>query len=294
MNKIVFALILAFCASYTAFAQAAKTEQWEYLIVSTGGFSLAPGEEAEPAKTKYLGKRTGTLGFNQLENYQKEFDRLGQLNWELVAVVAPLSTYNNTRQSGEEQFKGSQFVFKRRFDVLRSRREADEQQQRNDQVQATATQGKLTKIELVDLDALEYTQKVEQVRRADEQKLRQALESVKNVRLKIDKLSSDSIPDRSFSVYAEVTIDGSADLLKNGNQYRISEAQKYLKEKAIDTFNQIGLRTFSVNDEPFINYQPSNRGNTTIKVSLALNSQGTSRIVAQGFLNGVYPNTINR
>lgn len=289
MYKFVFALIVVLSINSFALAQTETSNQWEYLIVSLSEFTTPLGEEAEIAKPKLLGKRTGTVGFHQQESYQKEFDRLGRFGWELVSVTPP--NYENS--SGNGQLQGSQFVFKRVFDAARTSREAEEKQKLDEQFQISSAQTKQNKPEIIDLDALESQQKTENLRRADEQKLRQDLENVKNVAVKVKQIRSFSIPDRGFNASAEIEIDGSAVLLREGNKFRLSEAEKYLKEKSIDVFNQIGLRTANISDQPISTYRRNNE-NISIKVSLVLNYQGTSKTVSQTLLSGVYINAGNR
>ena len=314
-KPILFLLFLIASASFKIGAQtqtippfALPNEvQWEYLAATVNETNVNKPfnniENLQPTRIKtntlpYGYERNGKIYFAYLFNFvrvQAAIDSLGKNGWELVGIVPP-DLKNGTSSPNE-----TGLIFKRKFDRNRSEREFKYWRRRELTQIAKFEQTSPDPNEIIDLDDLELRKKTVDLRRDDERKLRQALEKVKNVSLKINKVSSGSYYSEKqakfFDAFADVTIDGSAALLKDGNKFRFSEAKKYLKEKADDIFNQIGLRAAKSGDQTlptfFENGFESGRGNTLIKINLVLNYQGKSKTVTEGFLRGDFTDVTN-
>ncbi len=254
-------------------------ETWEYLIVSVGTFS---DKEKLTVADKWLGRRQGSIGFYQDTSTQNEFDRLGKLGWELIEIL-PVTV------NDQPAIPNSKFIFKRKFDAARSEREIEDSKQPANKIKSDLPI-KVKVENLVELDEAEFTNKQNEVADKAKTRLEQAIKntgisSIVNLQTRYFKYNKQ--------VSAEVVIDGTSALLKEGNKYRLSEAKKYVRQVATELFNKIGLRQISPNEDFFSeNSGFRNTGEVFINLSVVINHNGATRNVTGGYINGSWVETI--
>lgn len=316
MSKAIFFLVIALFISVNAPNVNAQQkvygnvnvadETWEYLVVNVNELTNENNTsetkqeipDLQPTASKINNKNFGyikdgltyyatTYGFIRV---QAVLDYLGKSSWELAGIIPPEIGGGNTLGK-------ARLIFKRRFNNNRSiqeaeeRRKQEERQKQIDELQAKSKstsqnrtdvkKAELAKVEIVDLDALEFQQKNEALQLGQVQKIRQALENIKTVKLVIEKMNSGSVPNRYTSISGVIKIDGTLELLKDG-KYRASEAKKFLRDKAVEIAAQMGLQIYG---EPF---DDSGNGNTNIDISLVVTYRGGSKVVASERLSGFY------
>ncbi len=255
-------------------------ETWEYLIVSNGNFG---DKEKLNVTDKWLGRRQGNAGFYQFAAPQNEFDRLGKLGWELVGIVPGGAGENPA------SIENSRFIFKRQFDAVRSARETEEAKQLANETKIIQPDKGKTE-NLVELDRAELVNKRKETAENAKTNLEQIINnpsivSIQNV--------ETQYPNNTKLGRADIIVDGSAALLKDGNKYRLSEAKKYARQIAAEIFNKVGLRQVSPSEDFFSeNGNFSNRGGVLFRLSVVINHNGAAREVAGGYITGNWIETI--
>ena len=203
---------------------------------------------------------------------EKNLNDLGQQNWELVSVVPP--GLNDGYSTGS-----TRFIFKRPFDVLRNSREAELKKRLEEQ-------SRQSQVELVNLDALE----IQSAQKEDEEKAKAKIEQ------EIKRIKGFSV--LSFKPYAwfpnandrriggELVIDGSKELLKEGNKYRASEVAKFIRQAGNEIYRMIDLTSKGDNQEPFLPYFNGYRRGVIIKLSVVVIYNGVTKTLAEGTIQG--------
>ncbi len=197
------------------------------------------------------------------------FNDLGQKGWEL----AGLTFYEG---------QSTRFIFKRPFDAERSRQEA----------QKTNEQNKQPSIEFVNLDEVEKQSSQKEGEEKAKSRIEQAIKSVKG--FSIISLKSyawfPSINDRRIG--GEVVIDGSKELLKDGNKYRLSEVDKFIRQAANEIYKAAELKPRYANQGTFREggYNPNENG-VNIKISVVVNYKGAVKTLAEGVIQGDWEET---
>ena len=283
-TKICIFLLLTFFASFSLFAQTtveiSPSEKWEYLIVSIGNFS---DKEALKVPEKWIGRRQGTVGFFQDVQRQNEFDRLGKLGWELVEIL-PVSS------NDQPVSDLSKFVFKRKSDPNRSLRESEELKNLLAEIKITPPNVVKT-TDLIELDRANYEARQNEAADTARLKLEQAVKNVKGFSI-VSVNSSAWFPNNNDRrVRAEVVIDASKDLLRNGNQYRASEADKFIRQAANEIYKAAQLKPQYVNQEPFATYSDANQRGVIVKIIVVVGYNGTTKTVSEGFVQGGWDET---
>ena len=203
---------------------------------------------------------------------EKNLNDLGQQNWELVGVVPPSLSDGTTNGI-------ARFIFKRPFDAFRNSQEA-ELKKKNEE------QSRQSQVELVNLDALE----IQSARTEDEEKAKAKIEQ------EIKRIKGFSI--LSFKPYAsipnaidrriggELVIDGSKELLKDGNKYRASEVATFIRQAGNEIYRMIDLTSKDANQEPFVPYFYGYRTGVTIKLSVVVIYNGVTKTLTEGTVQG--------
>lgn len=249
------------------------TSQWEYLVIEfSGGGSYLISTEKEPAVGK-VGWREDNYG-NRLVRYadnrstQAVLDEMGKRGWELISVASA-------------EIKS--FVFKRPFIATRSAKETAELEKLEQDVKA-GIKPVVKKEPLVDLDRADARAADDALANQAKSKLEQAirnagLESLVSVKTQYSSYSRES--------WAEVMIDGSAQLLKDGNKYRETEAKKYVNEVADKLFKNSGLQQVPGTDRYYFDIGGvSKRGEIVINLSVFIKYNGRDSIVSRGAITG--------
>ncbi len=254
-------------------------EAWEYLIVSVGTFG---DKEKLTVADKWLGRRQGSIGFYQDTSTQNEFDRLGKLGWELVGIVPG--------GAGESQAstENSRFIFKRQFDIARSARESEESKQLAIELKNNSPNKVKTEF-LVELDRAEILNKTNEIAENAKRNLEQIINNLSVISI---KNVQTYYPKNTKLGFADIVVDGSSVLLKEGNKYRLSEAKKYARQIATEIFNKVGLRQVLPGEDFFSeNGNFSTRGEVLIRLSVVINHNGATREVAGGQITGNWAET---
>jgi hypothetical protein len=256
--------------------QAQTAQRWEYLVLYfTGGAGTAITAVKDVPAAK-LGDRQSYFGdrmfrYSDAPYPQAVLDELGSAGWELVAATPTT-----------EQHAGN-YVFKRPFDRARSQREAAEVQRLEKEASAAGTGTiplPVKKEPLIDLDRADVKAADDAVAEKAKVRLEQAIKesglgTLVNIRTFYNNYSKETS--------AELTIDGSAVLLKDGNKYRASEAQKYVSEIATELFKKSGLQLGKGADRYYFEGGGFNqRGEIQIVISVIVKYNGKNSQVGRG------------
>jgi len=251
-------------------------KQWEYLVVSFGKIRFIDPTDTPELKTKGLSKlvsysKLGVVSASEALTTQFQMDTLGKFGWELVGVVGAIG--------GDQEL-----LFKRPFNPGQSKLEAAIIKKEGETLlaaqneEATMLAVKLkSKVDLVDLDALERAEAIDKNRRSQEDHLKKAISDFSEYPVTSVNVRSTADSPTGTEVRAEIVVDGSAVLLKDGNIYRKSEA-KTLAEKVS---KELALKAGVRNDS----YRYSG---VTLNVSIKVTYKGVSEIVAQKSVYGGY------
>jgi hypothetical protein len=278
-----FLIILVSC--FALFAQAppslppvpAQPPQWEYLIVGFTNTASSPiiqmEKEAAAAKVGFRSIYYGDklVRYSDNANYQAALDELGKTGWELVSVIPPAGDQAGT------------YIFKRQFDRGRSQRELAETAKLEQDARAGIKQT-LAKEPLIDLDRADVKAADDAIANKAKEKLEEAiknagLSSLVSVSTRYDRYSKET--------RAEVTIDGSGVLLKDGNKYRTSEAKKYVGQVAAELFRKSGLQQVPGTDKYYFeNEGMDRRGEIIVSLSVIIKYNGRENYVSRGIITG--------
>ena len=208
---------------------------------------------------------------------EKNLYDLGQQNWELVSVVPPSLSDGTTNGI-------ARFIFKRPFDVLRNSREAELKKRLEEQ-------SRQSQVELVNLDALE----IQSARTEDEEKAKariaQAIKQVKGFSVLSFKPYASFFNVNVPSIGGEIVIDGSKELLKEGNKYRASEVAKFIRQAGNEIYRMIDLTSKGDNQEPFLPYFSGYQPGVSIKLSVVVIYNGVTKTLAEGTVQGDWETT---
>ncbi len=221
LKKTIGILVLCFLCSTIAFAQ--SETQWEYLEVSPQTYTESYGvykSNVSVRRYNYLNEGKSMFG-------EPTFERLGKAGWELVNAY---SLENNTKNNT------TSYIFKRRYIKARTDKEIEELEKWLKQEVAKIQPPK--EFNLNDLDVFEEKQNLAAYNRSQEEKLRNVLEQIKDIPIQIINVESVSPNIGRTSAAAEIVVDATSILLKNGNNYRSSEAQEYLKQVVAKIINR--------------------------------------------------------
>ncbi len=269
-----------------------------FTILLFSSFSFAQGRRNTLTQWEYL-EVSGTKyssGYYQITRYYRDYNFLtsaanfaGQNSlewikdsgWELVGVV------NN----GENPVS---LFFKRPFNKTRTENEIARLKKNYETESQMPVKQKSS---LIDLDEQEFQQKLADYNKSEEVNLTEALAQIKNFPLQIISVQSKSSRFDYENLSAEIVLDATSVLLKNGKSYRSSEAEKYYQ----DFVKQIteNLRLMQVGSTNGIAQQISeglfslrpigktygNNDQITIYISVIVNADNKQNIVAQGTIN---------
>lgn len=251
---------------------------WEYLEISSPSYSIRENETLHYRHYNFLTAGESFSGPTSLA-------WLKGTGWELTSTVS-------FPESGQ-----TVMYFKRQVDDARTSREISLLKNKYDSQPIVRAPSKQNR-KVVDLDRTEQGQKLVEYNRTEEAKLRAALGMVQGVPMKILSVRSGASNVGSSRVAADVVIDASSILVKNGNQYRSSEADTYLRDTALKIAQTArisyrddiqpnaaliseGLRT---PEEPGKEITPG--GSVSIRLTLVIVVMGEQNIIAQGYING--------
>lgn len=271
-------------------AVSAANKQWEYLVVSFGKTYFANPNEEPEAKTAGLSKlvsysKAGIVSAQEALTTQGQMDTLGKFGWELSGLVGSIG--------GDQQM-----VFRRTFDPSQSEREAKLIREEGErllaaQKEASARMVKAAKepsTELVDLDAVEKAAATAETRRKEESRLKQAIETMKDYPIVDVNVRSLAFEPTDSRLTAEITLDGSAALLKDGNKYRSSEGQAIAKQVANAIYAAAGLKQdygMSASSGYYL-------GDVKISVLVKVTYQNASKVVATENVGGKWSERVRK
>ncbi len=271
-KKFAFSLFLCIFTISIVSAQSTN-KQWEYLEVSEINSSYNyPNIESFPYRTYNF--------FNEgkVISGTASLDWLGKSGWELVGAISTGENNSSTK-----------LVFKRPYNQQRTKNEIE-------QLSKTfAVQTKIPTADLIDLDAQATKQKLDDFNRREEERLKVALASINNLPVKVISVKSmASSPDRT-GLAAEIVIDGTSILLKDGNKYRSSEAVNYLQEvnkRIIDSLKlEASLFSQIHSNFPIGKFPENPNGGISIGISVIINYKEKQNVVAQGYVSGRWKET---
>jgi hypothetical protein len=275
MKKWLLGLFLILLLTFFAFAAKSvkKTEtNWEVLEISDVTDCRLDFEivRRECRSYNYLTFGTTFKGLASLE-------WLKESGWELVGILSSADS-------------ADKLYLKRRYDKLRTEKEIARLKNEFKTSQARSN--------LIDLDDSEFQQQIRQFKQEEIAKLKTALEQIGNPSLKIMGVESDALSVREQYLRAEIVLDGTSTLFKEGGTYRSSEADKYFQENGKQILEKINL---SANAVLFSNAQRIAKGafipvkigefrlnysGIALKISVVVNHNNQQIIVAQGWVYG--------
>ena len=287
----------------------ARTQQWEFLVVSFGKTYFTAPNEVPEMKTDGLSKllsysKVGIVSAQEAVGTQNQMDTLGKFGWELVGVVGAIG--------GDQQM-----LFKRQFDAGRSEKEAvwikeegarllaaKEQAAKVREEQDKAAREKLateaaaaSHADLIDLDVLDAAAASQarslattENRKKEEDRVKAAIGRLSNYTIVVaDAVSSATAPDNS-DVKATVTVDGTSTLLKDGNKFRLSEARVLAKQVAQQIYKDAGLKQRASYYSP----EDNSAKEVRIDVSVSIRYANSSKVVVNERIGGVWPHRVER
>jgi hypothetical protein len=254
-------------------------KQWEYLVVSFGKTYFSEPNLEPETKTAGLSKlvsysKLGVVSAQEALTVQWQMDTLGKFGWELIGIVGAIG--------GDQEM-----VFRRAYDPEQSKVEATLIREEGERLLAAQREvaSNLAQADFVDLDAIEKAAAIAQTRQKEEARLKTAIESLNNPAIvEVKVVSSATSPDGS-ALTAEVTVDGTAQLLKEGNKYRSSEAQALAKQVATAIYRAAGLSSRYESDS-YLSYA---LGEVKINALVRISYQGKQKIVATANAGGKWP-----
>lgn len=260
---------------------AAAESQWEYLIASFGKTYFSSPAEVPEITATGLSKLVGysQLGLGSVQEApltQSQMDKLGKFGWELVGIVGAIG--------GDQQM-----VFKRRFDPEQSKKEAELVRQEGDKLLAAKKQEeeRLVKLaanpaqELLELDQYEKDSARAKTRQNEEMRLNEALGGMNDPRILSIAVSSTADNPNDSEAQVKIVYNGTEELLKDGNKYRKSEAEKLALGIARRACAAAKLKGTTV-DSTWAR-------EINITVNISINYQGRSLVVASGVAAGNWP-----
>lgn len=273
---LIFIAAIGVCSSFAQTATVSVSdESWEYLVISI--IYLSDKEDFSVAD-KWIGRRQGKVGLSQDPKTQNELDRIGKLGWQLVGIM-PANVNDNP------SLENSKFIFKRKLDLARSEREAEELKKLLDEIKTNPPKP-INITNLIELDTADFFAQQNEVADKAKARLEQA---IKNTSITSIVNLTTRYNSNGKQTYAEIVVDGSSALLKDGNKYRLSEAKTYTRQIAVELFNKIGLKQVSPNED-FYKEQGSGgfsyQGEVSILLSVAIKYNGTTRNITSGYING--------
>lgn len=273
-NLFFAAFFTLLCFSFSS-AQNANTNNdiWEYLVVSVTNFN--DKQNFNPTE-KYIGRRQGNVGFYQDNLTQNEFDRLGKLGWELVGIL-PMN-------SGEQSnISFAKFIFKRPLNVARSQSEAEDLKKITEELKIPLAKTP----DFVDADLLKAQSDQKQKEKEANEKIEQALKRIRGYSI-ISIKGLSWFPNKNDQrIAAEVVIDGTKELLTDGNKYSSSESRDFIRKVASEIFNVAELKPLN-NQEFFQEYFNPNSNGVNIKLSVVIKNNEKTKTVAEGSIVGIW------
>ncbi len=127
--------------------------------------------------------------------------------------------------------------------------------------------------------------------RQEEERLRNALSKINNSTTKVINVKGAAVELDKTSLAAEIVVDGTLILLKDGNKYRSSEAKSYWQEvvKQISILPELKFNSSSQNFTRFQIGKFANRfGNISIGITVIVNHKNDQIVVAQGVATGFW------
>lgn len=268
----LFAVFLCLSAS---FAQSTKNQneiRWEYLEISSLERCRFDQIFKDCRSYNYL-----TAGASFKARVSLEW--MTEAGWELVGV----GTYDQGP---------SMLYFKRISDRERTKKEIEWLQK---DFENAAPVPKVS--DLIDLDEIETKQNLDEFNKNEEVKFRAVLEQIKDLPLKIISVSSKAKAAGRPSVGAEIVLDATSVLLKDGNKYRSSAADKYFQEAVKQILQTVGMvsqnstiysEARSISKGTFkpqkIGLFGFNTAGITLKISVIVNYDNQPNIVAQDII----------
>ena len=201
------------------------------------------------------------------------FNELGKNGWELVGISSELF--------GENQ-NIIRYIFKRPLDEDRTRREA-ELRRRNEETERLQNE---QKVKFINLDTVDYLTDKKTKEKTGKEKLKSLLNNLEGVSVLSADLKANFRRDDYRFLKAEIVIDGSDALLIDGNKYRSSEIDKFVRESVNKIYNLFDLKTESLGKTPRFSYtssSPENGKGIYIQISIVLKHKGASKIITTGY-----------
>jgi hypothetical protein len=273
------AIILA-CA-WSSMAQTAtrpKQPQWEYLIVSFGKVYFVDPLNDPEAKASGSSKllsfsQAGIVIAQEGIRTQRPMDTLGKFGWELVGVVGAIG--------GDQEM-----LFKRPYDENRSKQEEELIKQEGENLRKIleAERAKTSRVapatELVDLDEIDRIEARNANRKSQEDRLKASTASVPA--LKVKSVLSDASSATEIDVTGTYVIDGTSQLLTDGNKYRSSAAKQLAETTLKSIMSAAGVKEdrYASGTTAFI------LGKVKVAVEVTILHNGKEKVVASARSGG--------
>lgn len=286
LAKVFFLVGVLFLVAPFTFGQAkasvSKQSQWEYLVISFGKvyFSnpLTDSEAKASGDSKLISfSQEGIVLANEGLTTQRYMDTLGKFGWELVSVVGAIG--------GDQEM-----LFKRPFDENRSKQEEELIKKEGERIRNLVLEERskvaaaVPATELVDLDDAERIAARNANRRSQEERLKQAAQSVTDYPMTIESVVSNAYSAKDTDVTISIISDGTNALLTDGNKYRSSEAKKLADSIAKAIVRAAGVKEReSYGSDSSLGYM---LGKVKISVEVVIKHNGKNKTVATSRTGG--------
>lgn len=207
--------------------QASRLPQWEYVVVSGGKTYFSSALEGSLVGDSKAVVASGSTFRDEALELQHKMDGLGQLGWELVAVIGAIG--------GDQEF-----LFKRPYVKSVVDAEATIRHKQAGEMAALLAQIKQKPVsdggvQIIDLDEKERLERLSSNMAQLENRLASALGELTSRGYRIEKNDLKALPryatlNDEAVIAGTLVIDGTSQLLSAENTYRSSEARRLAKE----------------------------------------------------------------
>lgn len=222
LGSLLFSSVIV-SAQVPARARTASQAQWEYLVISFGKVYFSDPMTDPEAKSSGFSKllsfsQAGIVIAQEGLTTQRSMDTLGKFGWELIGIIGAIG--------GDQEM-----IFKRPYDENRSKQEEELIKQEGENLRKLLEEDRAKSLkavpatELVDLDEAERIEARNANRKAQEERFRTAVTSITSIPLKVKSVLSNSYSATDPDLTATLVLDGTSQLLSDGNKYRSNTAK---------------------------------------------------------------------
>jgi hypothetical protein len=256
------------------------------LVISFGKTLFSDAEEQPEIKILGLSKlvgysKAGVVSASEAMSVQQQMDVLGKFGWELISIVGSIG--------GDQQM-----IFRRSYDSRRSINEEALIRAEGERLLALQQKASVDVVppeeqsaKLEDLDEIEKKEKIVAAHRVGEMRLASVIDLVKQSYPISEVVYSRLYPTLDSPLVATITVNGTSELLKEGNKYRGTEARDLALSVAGLTHTKAGLKPGYAGRDSYVNAPYGSE--VILKVKVVIEFDGKPTVVAKVEGGGKWP-----